>query len=77
VKGGDIYGTFPRYGRTDGNGNFSSDDQITDGSLLPTLAVDQYAATLGAWMGLSDAELQDVLPNLHKFGASDLGFMRS
>jgi uncharacterized protein (DUF1501 family) len=77
VKGGDIYGDFPRYGRSDEYGNFSSDDQLRDGSLLPALAVDQYAATLGAWMGLGDAELNDVLPNLSKFGASNLGFMRS
>jgi len=39
--------------------------------------VDAYAATLGRWMGLSDSQLLDILPNLGRFstGARQLGFM--
>jgi len=77
VKGGDMYGAFPQYGESDGNSGYKSDDQLRDGSLLPSIAVDQYAATLGSWMGLGDSELDAVLPNLHKFGRRDLGFMKA
>jgi uncharacterized protein (DUF1501 family) len=77
VKGGDIYGRFPAYGVSDGVGGFASDDQLTDGQLLPSIAVDQYAATLGAWMGLGGGDLQSVLPNLANFPVRNLGFMKS
>jgi uncharacterized protein (DUF1501 family) len=77
VKGGDIYNRFPHYGQSDGNGGFLSQDQLGDGALLPLASVDQYAATLGAWMGLSPTELLGVMPNLGNFppGRRDLGFM--
>jgi uncharacterized protein (DUF1501 family) len=77
VRGGDIYGRFPDYGQSDDVGNFSSDDQLRDGSLLPAISVDQYAATLGAWMGLSDGELGNVLPHLKHFDQHNLGFMKT
>ena len=49
VQGGDVYGTFPTYGLRNAAGNdFSSPDQVGgNGSLLPSVSVDQYAATLG------------------------------
>ncbi len=75
VKGGDLYGTFPAYGAADGVGGFTSPDQLTDGVLLPSTSVEQYAATLGRWFGLSDAELAQVLPNLANWSVKDLGFM--
>jgi len=77
VNGGDIYGRFPTYGASDGLGGFTSDDQLTDGQLLPALAVDQYAATLGAWMGLAPSDLKAVLPNLGNWSTTDLGFMKA
>jgi len=79
VNGGDIYGTFPQYGVSDGNGGFASPDQINDGQLLPSTAVVQYAATLGQWMGLSTADAKAVLPNLANWDSSkwDLGFMKA
>jgi uncharacterized protein (DUF1501 family) len=77
VNGGDIYGRFPKYGASDGLGGFTSDDQLTDGQLLPALAVDQYAATLGTWMGLAPSDLQAVLPNLGNWSATNLGFLKS
>ncbi len=77
VKGGDLYGTFPAYGTADGNGGFTSPDQLASGALLPTSSVDQYAATLGKWFGVSDSDLTGILPNLVNFDASvrNLGFM--
>jgi uncharacterized protein (DUF1501 family) len=75
VRGGDLYGTFPTYGSSDGRGGFTSPDQIAAGALLPALAVDQYAATLGRWFGVSDSDLATILPNLRNFSTHDLGFM--
>ena len=74
-----MYGTFPTYGLRNAAGNdFSSPDQVEgNGSLLPSVSVDQYAATLGRWFGLSEQQLLDVLPNLRNFSQRDLGFMRS
>jgi uncharacterized protein (DUF1501 family) len=79
VVGGDIYGRFPTYGVTDGSGGFTSPDQLTDGQLLPSIGVDQYAATLGSWMGLSASDLASVLPNLSHFDVAsrNLGFMKN
>jgi len=79
VIGTEVYGTFPTYSKSDINGNFSSPDQIQNGVLIPTTSVDQYAYTLGKWMGVSDSNLQSILPNLSQFNSSsyDLGFMRA
>ncbi|HEX4508559.1 MAG TPA: DUF1501 domain-containing protein [Burkholderiaceae bacterium] len=77
VRGGDLYGAFPAYGVSDGHGGFTSPNQVAAGALLPTTSVDQYAATLGRWFGVADAELMTVLPNLANFDASvrNLGFL--
>ena len=47
--------------------------------LIPSTSVDQYAYTLGRWMGVSDSNLQAILPNLSQFNSSswNLGFMRA
>jgi uncharacterized protein (DUF1501 family) len=68
ARGGDVTGTFPAYGLSDGRGGFASPDQVTNGAMLPTTSVDQYAATLGRWFGISDANLSAILPNLNQFG---------
>jgi len=68
VKGGQFYGTAPKV-------NLYSDDQVGQGRLLPTVAVDQMSATLMQWFGVSDAERPTVLPNIGRFAAPDLGFM--
>lgn len=79
VHGTEVFGTFPQYGTPDAKGVFSSPDQIQNGVLLPSTSVDQYAYTLGRWMGVSDSNLQAILPNLNQFNSStwNLGFMRS
>ena len=43
--------------------------------LIPGIAVEQYAATLGKWFGLDGGELNAALPNLNNFNQADLGFM--
>jgi uncharacterized protein (DUF1501 family) len=70
VKGRKLYGTPPAVA------NDGADD-VGQGRLLPTTSVDQYAATLGRWFGVSDAELLNVLPHLANFPSSqrNLGFV--
>ena len=68
VKGGQYYGTAPQISVT-------STDQVGQGRLLPTTAVDQYAATLAKWFGVAPSELSGVSPNIGRFASSDLGFM--
>jgi uncharacterized protein (DUF1501 family) len=77
VRGGDLYGTFPVYGTPDRLGNFNSPDQVTNGAMLPTTSIDQYAATLGAWFGVSATDLTTILPNLGSFDPASraMGFM--
>ena len=50
-------------------------DDVGQGRLLPALSVDQLAATLGSWFGVSDTELAGVLPNLANHSLRNLGFM--
>lgn len=81
VRGGDIYGRFPQLGVKNATNNRfdSSPDQLDNGSLLPEISVDQFAATLARWMGVSDADALTIFPNLGNFNASvrNLGFMNA
>lgn len=79
VKGTEVYGSFPEYSTADSKGVFSSPDQIQNGSMLPSTSVDQYAYTLGKWMGVSNTNLLSIMPNLKNFDSSthDLGFMNA
>jgi uncharacterized protein (DUF1501 family) len=65
VKGGDIYGDIPEaeLGHSQDWGN---------GRLIPTVAVEQLAAPLGAWYGLTPAELNNALPGLSNFPGGGL-----
>ena len=49
------------------------------GRFVPTMAVDQFGATLGSWFGVSNANLLTIFPNLSNFDAStrNLGFMQA
>ncbi|WP_256082079.1 DUF1501 domain-containing protein [Massilia sp. YIM B04103] len=70
VKGRSFYGMPPLVA------NNGADD-VGQGRLLPTTSVDQYAATLGGWLGVSDSALLALLPNLANYNASArrLGFL--
>ena len=68
VKGGQYYGTAPEI-------SLESDDQVGQGRLLPSTSVDQMAATLGRWFGVSNSEMSSYLPNIGHFATPDLGFM--
>lgn len=72
VKGGDIYGQYPTLGVD--LGTFRNPD-MAGGALVPTTSVDQYAATMGRWLGVADSGLDAIFPNLKNFPRRDLGFM--
>jgi uncharacterized protein (DUF1800 family) len=61
VKGGAIYGSMPELALG------GPDDAGDQGRWIPTIAVDQYAATLSTWFGASPSALAAVLPNLSAF----------
>ena len=66
VNGGNIEGAMPDSG-------FDHDQDSGRGRLIPTSSVEQYAAALGRWFGLSDIELQEALPGLNNFDINQLG----
>jgi uncharacterized protein (DUF1501 family) len=77
VIGGRVYGQFPHLGLTGNPQNAGW------GQLIPTLAADQYAATMATWYGLPDAERNLIFPNVqHMVGTKvsiqgpNLGFMQ-
>jgi uncharacterized protein (DUF1501 family) len=74
VQGGQIYGRVPSY--LVQNGAFADKNMVeASGVMLPEVSIDQYAATLGTWMGLGATDTKSVLPNL--FGTTNLGFMKA
>jgi uncharacterized protein (DUF1501 family) len=69
VKGGDIYGKMADLTIR------GPDDTGTRGSWIPTTSVDEYAATLATWFGVSATDLPVVLPNIGRFPKTNLGFL--
>ena len=72
------------YGRPTSNGTFvptmvvnTGDDADIRGRFIPSVSVEQYAATLARWYGLAEADLPLVFPNINNFSGSNLGFMMS
>jgi hypothetical protein len=63
-----LYGTAPVVA------NNGADD-VGQGRLLPSTSVDQYAATLGKWLGASDSDLLTLLPNLANYSTRNVGFL--
>ena len=70
VAGNRVYGSMPQVA-------LGGPQDAGQGRLIPTTSVDQYAATLATWLGVSPANLPYVLPNLGKFAAPNLGFMKT
>jgi uncharacterized protein (DUF1501 family) len=69
VQGGTLYGTFP----TPVLGGPNDADQ--NGRWIPTTSLDQYAATLATWFGVSASSLPSIFPNLVNFPSGTLGFL--
>lgn len=73
VQGHTLYGTYPTLALggpddTDGGSN-------PRGRWIPTTSVEQYAATLATWYGLSSADLSAVFPLIGRFATPNLGFL--
>ncbi len=49
--------------------------QSPRGRWIPTTSVEQYAATLATWYGLSSADLTAVFPLIGRFSTPNLGFL--
>ena len=56
----------PQYG-------LGHEQEIGNGRLIPTTSVEQFAAPLGRWFGLSESELNLALPGLSNFSGSGPG----
>lgn len=48
-------------------------DDIGQGRPIPTMAVDQYAATLASWFGVAASDLPLVVPDIGNYAGSALG----
>ena len=69
VRGGEYIGTPPTIA-------VNGPDDVGSGRFIPTLSVDQLAASLGQWFGLSTSEQQVLLPNLANFSQRTLPLFR-
>ena len=69
VRGGDVYGKFPNLAI---NGPDTVESQ---GQLLPTTSVDEYAATMARWFGVAETDIPLVIPNIGRFATPNMGFM--
>lgn len=68
VQGGRMYGQYPTL-------VVGGPDDTSGGKWIPTTSVDQYAATMAAWFGVSGTDLPAVFPKLSRFAAPNLGFL--
>lgn len=75
VNGGQLYGRYPRLA-LNADDDAAMEWSFARGQYIPTTSVEQYAATLSRWMGVTDSTaLNALFPRLSAFDASDLGFM--
>ncbi|MGB0132764.1 DUF1501 domain-containing protein [Dokdonella sp.] len=71
VQGGQMYGSFP-------DQTLNGPVSLSRGQFIPSTSVDQMAATLANWMGVtSTTDLNTIFPNLPNFSSNNLGFMLS
>jgi uncharacterized protein (DUF1501 family) len=68
VRGNTIYGSMPTLA-------INGPDDTGLGRWIPTTSVDEYAATLARWFGVSASDLPIVLPNIGRFARPNLGIL--
>jgi uncharacterized protein (DUF1501 family) len=68
VNGQRIYGNYPLL-------QIGGPADVGGGRFIPSVSVDQYAATLASWFGVTDANLAAVAPSIDNFAERNLGFM--
>ena len=73
VLGHTLYGTYPNI--TPGGPDDTDSGASPRGRWIPTTSIEQYAATLATWYGLSSADLTAVFPLIGHFSTSNLGFL--
>jgi uncharacterized protein (DUF1501 family) len=73
VLGHTLYGSYPTLAL--GGPNDTDSGTSPRGRWIPTTSVEQYAATLATWYGLSQVDLAAVFPLIGRFPSSNLGFM--
>lgn len=73
VIGNRLFGTYPtlRLGGPDDTDGGST----PRGRWIPTISVEQYAATLATWYGLSTADVETVFPLIGRFATPNIGFL--
>jgi uncharacterized protein (DUF1501 family) len=69
VAGNTLYGTYPNLALGGPN------DTDSRGRWIPTTSVEQFAATLATWYGLSPTDLPAVFPLIGRFPSANLGFV--
>lgn len=77
VQGGQVVGSIPDYAPTDNADDAGDVNGQFAGRLIPTLAVNQFGATLSRWMGANNSEIDGIFPDLSNFNVRDLGFIRN
>ena len=73
VQGHTLYGTYPNI--TPGGPDDTDGGSSPRGRWIPTTSIEQYAATLATWYGLSSADLTAVFPLIGHFSTANLGFL--
>ncbi len=70
VRGKAFYGKAPNFA-------IGGSDDVGQGRFVPGISVDQYAATLASWFGVSDGEMPTILPDIGNYDTStrNLGFV--
>ena len=68
VRGRRLFGRYPSL-------VLNGPDDVGGGRMIPSVSADQYAATLGRWFGIADADLPRVAPHVGNFAERDLGFL--
>lgn len=70
VNGREIYGDMPAL-------MLGSEEDAGWGQIIPKLAVDQYAATLARWFGVTESNIDMIFPLLGEFPAASGGFVNT
>jgi uncharacterized protein (DUF1501 family) len=66
---GDLISGFP-------NQDLTAPNNFSRGQMIPGIGVEQYAATLAQWMGVTNmTDLNAIFPNLPNFTTKNLGFV--
>ncbi len=68
VNGGRFFGSAPAIA-------VNGPDDVGQGRLLPSTSVDQFAATLANWFGVSASEMSLVVPNIGNYSNRNMGFV--